>query len=114
MSELADRCRLTVEELVYALEAVSPVRSLSEPCGDGDNLTLENTIADRGDDIEQLTDRIALKQALSELNETQRQIVILRYFKEMSQQQTGAILGLTQVKVSREEKKIMAWLRERL
>ena len=100
--------------MVYALEAVSPVRSLCEPQGGEESLTLENTIADRTDSIQQLTDRIALKQALDELDEVQRQIVILRYFKDLSQQQTGNVLGLTQVKVSREEKKIMAKLKGKL
>ncbi len=114
LNELSERCGMCVEEMVYALEAVSPVRSLSEPQGDDDTLTLENTLAERTDEIERSTDRIALRQALAELNDTQRQIVILRYFKELSQQQTGQILGLTQVKVSREEKKIMARLKGKL
>lgn len=114
LNELAERCGLGVEEMVFALEAVCPVRSLSEPQGEDETLTLENTIAARDDPIERTIDRIALGQALGELSELQQKIVILRYFKELSQQKTGEILGLTQVKVSREEKKIMDMLRRRL
>ena len=112
--ELAERCGMTAEELVYALEAVTPVRSLSEPQGEEDSATLEQTLAQKEDDIERITDRIALNQAITQLPPTQRQLVILRYFKGLSQQQTGNILGMTQVKVSREEKKIMEKLRGRL
>ncbi|MBQ8235340.1 MAG: sigma-70 family RNA polymerase sigma factor, partial [Clostridia bacterium] len=61
-----------------------------------------------------LTDRLALRQAVGELCQLHRQIVMLRYYKELSQEQTGRILGISQVKVSREEKKIMALLREQL
>lgn len=114
LKELAERCGLSVEEMVFAWEAVSPVRSLSEPQGEEGDMTLESTLADGEDEIERSVDRIALRQALGELEPMQRQIVILRYFRELSQQQTGAILGLTQVKVSREEKKIMQRLRELL
>ena len=114
VSELAQRCGLSMEEMVYALEAVSPVHSLNERQGDDDALTLESTIADKKDEIAAMTDRIALAEAIRSLPELQRKIVILRYFREMSQQQTGEILGLTQVKVSREEKKIMEQLRQAL
>ncbi len=114
VSELAERCGLNMEEMVYALEAVSPVHSLNEKQGDDDALTLESTLADKKDEIGALTDRIALSEAIRSLPELQRQIVILRYFRELSQQQTGEILGLTQVKVSREEKKIMEQLRHAL
>ena len=54
------------------------------------------------------------KEALKKMPEEKRQIIILRYFKDMSQQQTGDILGLTQVKVSREEKRIINYLRKAL
>lgn len=109
-SELADLCNITCEELVEALEAVSPVHSFSERIGD-ENTTLESFIADSSCELDILTDKIALHEALSRLTPFQRSIVELRYFKDLSQQKTGAILGITQVKVSREEKKILALLR---
>ena len=65
-------------------------------------------------EIESVIDNIALREAISHLNETQQRIVNLRFFKELSQQQTADILGLTQVKISREEKKIFALLRKEL
>jgi len=61
-----------------------------------------------------LTEKLALKEAMKLLTEEQRQIIFLRYFKDLSQQQTGELLGLTQVKVSREEKRIINYLRKAL
>lgn len=113
VTRLARICDLTCEELIEAMEAVSPVHSLSESVGD-DNATLENFIADSDNRLERLTDTIALRQAISKLSPLHRKIVELRYFKELSQQKTGAVLGITQVKVSREEKKILQLLRSYL
>lgn len=114
ISELAEVCSMTVEEAVSAFEAVGPVHSFDEPTGDDDHMTLGNLLSDRENAIEALTDRIALRQAISALEPVQRCIISLRYEKGMSQQQTGDLLGLTQVKVSREEKKIMEQLRHAL
>jgi len=110
-SELAELCSITVEELYVACDAASPIRSLDDPVGNGDALTLGGTIADTNNELDIATDRIALREAISKLDPMHREIVLLRYFKNLSQQQTGDILGISQVKVSREEKKIMASLR---
>ncbi len=115
ISELACECSISSEEVMLTMEAISPVHSLSERVGSAeDGCTLENFIGDRENPIESLTDRLALRQAISKLSPCRQQIVNLRYFRNMSQQQTGAILGLTQVKVSREEKKILEELRKSL
>lgn len=113
LSELTEVCSLTSEEIIYALDAVGTVHSLSESVGDDDG-ELGDFIADKQDDMEKLTDRIALSQAIESLPEMQRKIIILRYFRDFSQQETGKMLGLSQVKVSREEKKIISKLKEAL
>lgn len=114
LGELAEICEMSMQDMVYALEAVGPVHSLSEKTGDDDNMSLEGIIADKDNAIDSTTDRIALDEAIKSLPELQRQIVRLRYYKDLSQQQTGEVLGLSQVKVSREEKKIMEKLRTAL
>ena len=113
IDELASLCEVEREELVYALDAVNPVASLSESLGDG-GLTLETTIADTEDEILALTEKISLASALESLPEQWRKIIHLRYFKNLTQQQCASIMGLTQVKISREEKKILASLKEKL
>ncbi len=113
LTELSQACGLDSHEVTYVLEALSPVSSLAECIGDTET-TLENVIYDKDDKIGRLTDRIALNEAISALDETSKKILHLRYNKELSQAQTGSILGLSQVKISREEKKIIQTLRKAL
>ena len=114
ISELAKCCAVGEEELVQALEAVYPVHSLYEAAGKGEDGRLLDLLPEEDEQLEKITDRLALRQAVSELGGLQRQIVYLRYDKELSQEQTGRILGISQVKVSREEKKIIEELRKKL
>ena len=65
-------------------------------------------------ELENLKDRIALAQAINKMPPDWRKIVLLRYYRNMTQQQVADALGLSQVKISREEKKILAALREEL
>ncbi|MBR7032254.1 MAG: sigma-70 family RNA polymerase sigma factor, partial [Clostridia bacterium] len=75
---------------------------------------LESVIPGSDEGIERAIDRIALKEVISELPALWRKIIYFRYFRDLSQQQTADILGLSQVKISREEKKIFAKIREEL
>ena len=114
VGELAELCNISPEEAAIALDAIAPVSSLSETVYGEEGITLEGTIADEDNDIEKLSDKIALNQAISRMQPLWQKIVLLRYYRDMTQQQTADRLGLSQVKVSREEKKIMAFLREQL
>lgn len=112
LSELSELCGMSAEDIVYALDAVCPVYSLQETVGgEEDGTTLENLTPASENEIELMTDKLALSEAISKLDERSRQIIILRFYKDLSQQQTAEILGITQVKVSREEKKIFEFLR---
>ena len=116
VEELAALCSVSVEEAATAIDATSPVVSLSDNVYGEEGMTLENTIPDEeaSSDMERLCDRIALGQAVSKMPELWQKIVLLRYFRDLSQVETAKILGITQVKVSREEKKIMEKLKELL
>jgi len=113
LEELSEMSGLDIGDVVNALEAASPVASLSEPVGD-DGMTLDGVIAEKDSALDGLTDKIALAEAIKELPVLWRQIITLRYCRELSQQQTGELLGLSQVKISREEKKILEKLRKAL
>lgn len=114
LSLIAERCGVTKEEAAEALDAVSPLRSLSEPiAGDENGNTLESTLGDDGEN-EKCFERIALAAAIEKMPKMRQKIIILRYFKDYSQEETARVLGLSQVKVSREEKKILLFLREEL
>lgn len=115
LDELARRAGVSRESAAAALEASTPVRSLSEAAygGDEDAPTLEATLAD-GNESERTLDRLALSLAIEKLPPLKRKILLLRYYRDYSQAETAKALGLTQVKISREEKKIMELLRREL
>ena len=112
--ELAELCGISVEDAAIALETINPIASLSETYGDDEKLTLESQLASDDREIEKMTDKIALGQVISRLPKDWQKIITLRYYRNMTQQQVADALGLSQVKVSREEKKILASLREEL
>ena len=116
VSELAVAVGVSVEEAAMALEAMSPVSSLSDNAYGEDSPELGAVIPDRADadEMARQMDRIALAQVIEQLPPMWKKIILLRYYRDMTQQQVADLLGLTQVKVSREEKKIMAFMRERL
>ena len=113
-SEIAQLCECSVQQVAFALEACYPLHSLSEPVGDKDGACLESVLPDTSDEIQHLCDRISLNDAISHLEETERKIIYLRYYKDLSQMQTAKILGLSQVKISRSEKKIFEKLKSQL
>lgn len=113
LDEIAEEVGVSPEEAAAALDSASPVRSLSESIGDDDFL-LEDVIPSSDDEIGRMLEGIALREVIATLPPLWRKIILLRYYRDYSQQQTADALGLTQVKISREEKKIFARLRENL
>ncbi len=116
INELAQICSVSASEAAVALDSISPVTSLSDFVFGEDGMTLEGTIADDDSttEMEKICENLALSQAISKLQPLWRKIVLLRYFRNYTQQQTAEALGLSQVKISREEKKIFAFLRDQL
>lgn len=114
IGELAELCGASVEEAAVAIDAMTPVSSLSDTVYGDEGVTLEGTIADDDNDIEKMSDSIALSQSISKMQPLWRRIVLLRYYRNLTQQQTADSLGLSQVKVSREEKKILDFLRSEM
>ncbi len=113
LSLVAARVGVSPEEAAAALDAMAPIRSLNESVTGEENGTLENFLSDE-DEPERTFEKIALSAAIDKLPVLKRKIVLLRYFRDLSQDQTAKALGLSQVKVSREEKKILTFLREEL
>lgn len=106
MSELCALCGIDEEAAVYALSACSPALSLQDKITDESDTEFSEFIC-TNDEITLLTDKIALREALKSLPEEERTLINLRYFKGLTQSETAKILGITQVKVSRTEKKII-------
>lgn len=115
--ELAQKVGVSAEEAAMALDAMAPPSSLSDfVYGEEEGAVLEDMLADT-DSIEEnqrFFDRMALREAISKMSEQWQKIILLRYFRNKTQQQVADILGLSQVKVSREEKKIISFLQSEM
>ena len=111
LSELAEETGLEREEIAAAEEACAPVASLQMETGDG--FTLESVLGTEGME-EGIVEREALRAAVSSLPDRERQVIVLRYFRGLTQDKTARIMGVSQVQISRVEKKAMAYLRRRL
>ena len=109
---LAEAVGVSPDDAAAALFSTSPVRSLDESAYDDEDCaaTLESCVYDDEEGVRNF-DKLALKLAIEKLSDTARKIIILRYFRDYSQAEAARILGLTQVKISREEKKILAILK---
>lgn len=109
ISDIAQALGVTPEEAAEALCAGIPPVSLDHGGEDGEPLPVPYA---SGEDA--LIDRLALRQCLSELSGEDREILMLRYFRRKTQCETAQILGMTQVMVSRRERKLLKELREQL
>ena len=115
--ELAELCGVEPSEAAMALDAMVPPSSLSDSAfGDEDSIELGDTLADTESiaENERFIDKLALAEAIGGMPSTWQKIVTLRYYRGLTQQAVARALGLTQVKVSREEKKILEYLRQEM
>ncbi|MBQ4310232.1 MAG: sigma-70 family RNA polymerase sigma factor [Oscillospiraceae bacterium] len=111
LSELAEILGVPAEDVAEALNAVQSVVSLTKSSDDDDDS--QNDIACPSPD-EEMTDRLSLIQAMDMLPANDRRLIYLRYYKDMTQSETAKQLDMTQVQVSRREKKILCSLRREL
>jgi RNA polymerase sporulation-specific sigma factor len=109
LSELSEETGLDREEIAAAETAAAPVASLQMKTGDG--LTLESTVGEDGME-EGIVEQVSLREAIRTLPERERTVIVLRYYRGMTQERVARILGVSQVQVSRIEKKAMGRLRE--
>lgn len=117
INEMSQRLNISTEELVMAVEAGYSPESLFNTVGDSDSsqLLLIDRINDECNDNEtDIIDKIALRQVLDTLKPREKQIIVLRYFKEKTQVQIARQLGISQVQVSRIEKKILEEIKNRI
>ena len=112
LQELSRETGMTVEEIALAETATAATESINRETGE-DGFTLESVLTDTEEE-ERMVEKIALKQAVSCLPDREKQVIGLRYFHGLTQQKTAAILGISQVQVSRIERKALGMLKEKL
>ncbi len=109
LSELSEATNLTTDEIARTELATDTPESLQQETAEG--LTLEGTLGTEAPE-EGLVERIALRQAIDGLPEKERMTILLRYFKSLTQEQTARVLGVSQVQISRLERRGLQHLRE--
>lgn len=116
VTELAGELGVEPEELMAALDASSEVESLHKPIyqSDGQEVSLMDRLPWRAEPEEEILDHLLLKELLGGLEKEERQLIYLRYFADRTQAQAGKELGISQVQVSRLEKKILKSMREQI
>lgn len=104
------------EELVMAMEANAEVESLHKTIyqKDGHEIQLMDKLKEQEVREDKVLDRMLLKELLDQLGKDERQLIFLRYFANKTQTEVGEIMGISQVQVSRTEKKILKKLREQI
>lgn len=112
INEISKETGINPEDIAIALEATAPLESLQSELSD-DGGKLEDLIADKSGENE-LLEKVALKTAISELGDKERKVILLRYFRDLTQERAANILGISQVQVSRIEKRAINELRQRL
>lgn len=112
MQELAEALEVEPEEVVLALEAGREVESLYAAAGGGKEapLRLIDKLSDTTEN-EKMLDRLSLKEAMGTLEEKERQIILMRYFQDRTQADVAKEIGISQVQVSRIEKKTLLRMR---
>lgn len=108
LSELAEEAGMTAEEIAAIDAATAPPDSLQRELAEG--LTLESVLTE-GAPEDELVEKLALREALNGLPERERMVIELRYFHDLTQTQTAKVIGVSQVQVSRLERRGVELLR---
>lgn len=114
LARIAAELEVTMEELVMAMDSGAEVESLQKAIyqGDGNDISLEDRLEEKSGAEEKLLNRIFLEQLLDRLDARERRIIYLRYFEDRTQTEIARELGISQVQVSRMEKKILRAMRD--
>lgn len=115
LSKISEILKIRKEEVAAAIESSNNVDSIySSESSDSDERMLIEKIADNKDEYNNLVDKITLNEIINNLDEKEKKVVLLRFYKEQTQAQVGKILGITQVQVSRIEKRVLEKMRFKL
>lgn len=117
IEQLAEICALSKEDVVTAIESLRNVESIYkevDSSSDGNSVSIVDRLIDKTNHENMILDRLLIKQLLDTLDERERNIIILRYYKNKTQSDIAKEIGITQVQVSRMEKKILNKLKKQI
>jgi len=116
--ELSKILKTTKEEITLALESQLPVSSIEENSYQdnktGSNINILDTVSTNKDEATLIVNKITINKMINKLSLRDKQLMLLRYYKDQTQSDVAKILGISQVQVSRIEKKILSQMKEEL
>lgn len=106
IEELAEKLQTEKEEIILALDSENVIKSLDEK-QDDDDMTLMDKLSSNENAEEKIVNNLSLKQCIDNLEAREKKIIYLRYYKCQTQKKVADIIGISQVQVSRIEKKVL-------
>lgn len=113
INKIAEMLNTSKEEIATAIDYTNPIESIDEEVYEDEQKKIEKINIGK-DEATQIVERLALKEAIDGLSVREKEIITLRYFRDKTQTQVAKIIGITQVQVSRIEKKILTNMRAKL
>ena len=115
ITQISKILKVPKEEIAAAIESCNSVNSIYSVEGaDSDDRMIIEKIADNKNEYNNLVDKITLSEIINKLDEKEKKVILLRFYKEQTQSQVGKILGITQVQVSRIEKRVLEKMKLKL
>lgn len=109
ITEIAKQLKMPKEEIAVALDSLKPTISIYDDSytNDEGGISFLDTLSTNVDEAETLTNKLTIKEMITNLEQREKEIILLRYYKNKTQMEVAKILGISQVQVSRIEKKIL-------
>ena len=116
IQEISKELKVSTEEIVQALDSLKPTISIYEDnySDDSGKICFLDALSTNIDEQEQITNKITIKNMVENLEEREKEIIMLRYYKNKTQTDVAKILGISQVQVSRIEKKILSFMKQKI
>lgn len=118
IQEIVKELNVDLEDVILAMEATNSVESIEGTKHinnkDGKSVSLLDTLSTEKNEEETITNKLAIGQLIKDLKDREKEIILLRYYKEKTQTQVAKILGISQVQVSRLERKILENMRRKM
>ena len=118
IQEIAKELNVDLDDVILAMEATNSVESIEGTKHinnkDGKSISLLDTLSTENNEEESITNKLVIGQLIKDLKDREKEIILLRYYKEKTQAQVAKILGISQVQVSRLERKILENMRRKM
>ena len=118
IQEIAKELNVDLDDVILAMEATNSVESIEGTKHinnkDGKSISLLDTLSTEKNEEETITNKLAIGQLIKDLKDREKEIILLRYYKEKTKAQVAKILGISQVQVSRLERKILENMRRKM